>query len=51
MDNIRDLDGGSVAGDGESVDTEGVGPGGLVQPVDLLAELIDDLVLASDLLT
>jgi hypothetical protein len=32
------------------MDAEGVGSGGLVQPVDLLAELDNYLVLASDLL-
>ena len=48
---VGDLGGRGVAGDWESMDAEGVGPGGLVQPVDLLAELVNYLVLASDFLT
>ncbi len=50
VDYVGDLGGGGVAGDGEAMDAEGVGPGGLVQSVDFLVEFIDDLVLVSDFL-
>ena len=48
---VGDLGGRGVAGDRESMNAEGVGPGGLVQSVDFLVEFIDDLVFVSDFLT
>ncbi len=48
---VGDLGGRGVAGDRESMNADGVGPGGLVQFVDFLVKFIDDLVFVSDFLT